>query len=262
MQPLGFIICCFYAILYVFILYLPSTNVNLATRDTPETIWQRSRAVLCLCIFCGLTTAWLTQPSYTKFLSHFFFILGMWPCRGRDIIQPLILIMCLFLGPLIKRLGLKRQSFLLRRSTEPLSFSNDRIRYWIGLRNYVVGPFSEEFVFRSCMMPLLHQVSTLKTTITASLLFGVAHIHHLYEYYLSHPNDFKFGLLIYFFQFFYTTIFGGFVTYLYLCTQNLWSIVIVHAFCNWMGFPQLFGPVEASKSKTIIYYTALLLGII
>ncbi|KAG4303028.1 hypothetical protein PCANB_000636 [Pneumocystis canis] len=261
-QPLGLIICFIYAFLYVFILYLPSTNVNLVSRNTPTTIRKRLKAISCLCVLCGLTTTWVTQPSYTKFLQHFLFILGIWPCKGWDIIRPLILVLCLFLGPFIKKIALTRRPFILHPSTMLLSFSNHKNCYWIGLRNYLAGPFSEEFVFRSCMIPLLYQVSTWRIIMSASLLFGIAHIHHLYEYYLSHPNDLKSGFFIYFFQLFYTTIFGGFASYLYLCTQNLWSIVIVHAFCNWMGFPQLYGPIDASRSKTVIYYTTLLLGVI
>ncbi|KAG4303914.1 hypothetical protein PORY_002658 [Pneumocystis oryctolagi] len=249
-------------------LYLPSTNVNLALRNTPTMIWRRTKAVLCLCIICGLSTAWLTQPPHEKFLPHFLFILGFWPCRGQDIIRSLTLVLCLFWGPFIKRILFESKSSIPMSPTAPVSpttsllHTDHSIKYWIGWRNYVVGPFSEEFVFRSCMIPLLYHMSISKTIIITSLLFGAAHVHHLYEYYRSHPNYIMTGILIYFFQFFYTAIFGGFVSYLYLRNWNFWSIVIVHSFCNWMGFPQLYGSVDASKLKTIIYYIMLWFGVI
>ncbi|KAG5518042.1 hypothetical protein PMAC_003228 [Pneumocystis sp. 'macacae'] len=261
-QPIGSIICFTYAILYIFILYFPSTKINLAQRNTPAIIKRRTKAVLYLCIICGLSTVLLTRPPHVKYFPHTFFILGIWPCKGRDVLRSLVLVFFLFFGPFIKRIGLAGRSDMSFLSTISSLHTNRTTQHWIRWRNYVVGPFSEEFVFRSCMIPLLRQMSTLKTIMIASLLFGIAHIHHLYEYCLSHPSYVKTGLSVYLFQFFYTAVFGGFVSYLYLYNQNFWSIVVVHAFCNWMGFPQLYGSVEASKLKTVIYYTMLWLGII
>ena len=38
------------------------------------------------------------------------------------------------------------------------------------------------------------------------------------------------------FQFSYTTVFGWYVTHVFLSTGHLASAVVVHALCNWQGF--------------------------
>jgi len=47
-----------------------------------------------------------------------------------------------------------------------------------------------------------------------------------------------------FFQSAYTTVFGWYATWLFLRTQSLASPVLVHAFCNWMGFPNFAAMVS------------------
>lgn len=46
------------------------------------------------------------------------------------------------------------------------------------------------------------------------------------------------------FQLTYTTLFGAYATFLYLRTGSLLAVVLVHAFCNWMGLPRFWGRVE------------------
>jgi prenyl protein peptidase len=47
------------------------------------------------------------------------------------------------------------------------------------------------------------------------------------------------------FQLAYTTLFGAYATFLYLRTGSLLAVVLVHAFCNWMGLPRFWGRVGA-----------------
>ncbi|QSL67106.1 hypothetical protein MERGE_001495 [Pneumocystis wakefieldiae] len=176
----------------------------LSSTDTPATIRYRTKVVLYLCVFCGFLTAWITQPSHKQYFSHALFILGIWPCNIWDVVRPVILVFGLFLGPFIKKTILL--SHLTTMQHTATSFSVDRsVKYWMIWRNYVVGPFSEEFIFRSCMISLLHEKSMLKTISITSILFGLAHMHHMYEYYRSFPNNIKAGIFACLFQFFYTT---------------------------------------------------------
>lgn len=136
-QLLRFITSVSYAVLYVFILYIPSANVNLALRDTPATIRYRTKVVLYLCVFCGFLTAWITQPSHKQYFSHALFILGIWPCNIWDVVRPVILVFGLFLGPFIKKTILL--SHLTTMQHTATSFSVDRsVKYWMIWRNYVV----------------------------------------------------------------------------------------------------------------------------
>lgn len=55
------------------------------------------------------------------------------------------------------------------------------------LRNFVVGPATEELVFRSCMLATLQfggaHLSKATTIFITPLYFGLAHLHHAYELY-------------------------------------------------------------------------------
>ena len=43
-------------------------------------------------------------------------------------------------------------------------------------------------------------------------------------------------------------MFGGYATFLYLRTGSLLGVIVVHAFCNWMGFPRFWGRVSAGDT--------------
>ncbi|KAH9209838.1 hypothetical protein DL95DRAFT_309108, partial [Leptodontidium sp. 2 PMI_412] len=45
----------------------------------------------------------------------------------------------------------------------------------------------------------------------------------------------------------YTTLFGGYVTFLYMRTGSPLGVILVHAFCNWMGLPLCLGRVSAGE---------------
>ena len=111
------------------------------------------------------------------------------------------------------------------------------IYFW---RNYIISPFSEEFVFRSCVITLLFpQLAFGKTIILTPLFFGLAHLHHIIEGYFN--KEYPFNLLVqqHLFQFCYTYIFGVYSAYLFLRTGNFFASFVSHAFCNMMGFPNV-----------------------
>lgn len=84
----------------------------------------------------------------------------------------------------------------------------------------------------------------------APLYFGIAHMHHFYEFRLTHPHtSFTASIARTVFQFGYTTIFGWYATFLYLRTGSLPAVILVHAFCNYCGLPRLWGRVEARESS-------------
>lgn len=100
-------------------------------------------------------------------------------------------------------------------------------------------------------MPLLLLSQTSNTTIIflAPVVFGLAHIHHFYEFRITHPHTPILGAFLRsLLQFTYTTLFGGYATFIYLRTGSLLSVVLVHAFCNWMGFPRFWGRLSAGES--------------
>lgn len=111
---------------------------------------------------------------------------------------------------------------------------------------------TEEVLFRSASVPLLLLSQTPNTTIIflTPVIFGLAHVHHFYEFRITHPHTPIIGALLRsLLQFTYTSLFGGYVTFIYLQTGSLLAVILVHTFCNWMGFPRFWGRLSADESE-------------
>ncbi|CCU77330.1 CaaX prenyl proteinase Rce1 [Blumeria hordei DH14] len=122
---------------------------------------------------------------------------------------------------------------------------------WIGWRNYVVGPVTEEVLFRSASVPLLLlcNMSVSKMILLGPIIFGLAHFHHFYEFRVTHPDTpVIVALLRSALQLSYTSLFGAYATFIYLRTGSLLSVIAVHAFCNWMGLPRIWGTVRDDQT--------------
>ncbi|RPB05777.1 Abi-domain-containing protein [Choiromyces venosus 120613-1] len=246
---------------YVGILYLSHLTrpqPGLA-RDTPFVIRARIRAVTVVTIIALVSSAVVTyfyssRKTYLD-IAEFLGLYVKLPLT-LDILWCLLLTATLFLGPLVRRLWLEDG---WREGNVGKMFTT-----WIGWRNYVAGPFTEEIVFRACMVPLHLLAGRSPGTIVfiSPLFFGIAHFHHAYEFYTSNPhNPNRITVMITrsLFQFTYTTLFGWFATFLFLRTGSVWAAIITHSFCNFMGLPE-FGPVEGQRWKSVVYYVLLVAG--
>jgi prenyl protein peptidase len=164
---------------------------------------------------------------------------------------PLLLVAILFMGPLSLLLlrGKLGPVYRLRRLGTKLR----RLTWW---RNLVVGPLSEELVFRACMLPLLLAGGWTRTqaALISPLLFGLAHGHHL----LSNPRRWRQVLL----QLGYTSLFGAFSAALQLRTGHLLAAFATHAFCNAMGFPRLDRLAELPPNRQMPVRMAFLTGLV
>jgi prenyl protein peptidase len=115
---------------------------------------------------------------------------------------------------------------------------------WVGIRNYIVGPISEELVWRSCLVSAyrLAGASSAFLVFFTPVSFGSAHLHHVWEIYNMHGGTrqaLRRAIVLALFQFTYTTLFGFHSAFLFLRTSSLLPSVSAHIFCNFMGFPQL-----------------------
>ncbi|KAF8184229.1 hypothetical protein BJ912DRAFT_905692 [Pholiota molesta] len=118
-----------------------------------------------------------------------------------------------------------------------------------GLRNYVIGPITEELVFRACVLSVCHMAgaNSGKMIGFAPLSFGLAHVHHGYEMFHLYGGNAKAAQQAAFntlFQLTYTTLFGSLASFLFLRTGSVLPPVSAHVFCNIMGFPDLPGEVR------------------
>ena len=122
------------------------------------------------------------------------------------------------------------------------------------------------------------------TVLVTPLFFGMAHVHHLYDYVVhegcsvgdalsvvrhlchrksSHANikhcqqsclRLCIGFLLVLqvvFQFGFTTVLAGMQPFFHLRTGHLAAPITAHAFCNWMGFPR-FGAVPAHPAAKLL----------
>lgn len=111
-----------------------------------------------------------------------------------------------------------------------------------GWRTYVVGPVTEEVVFRSCiLLPLaLAGMSPVSLILLTPLFFGFAHFHHARESYIQGGRTreaLRVALIRSTFQFTYTYIFGLYEATSLIYTGSLYGPIMCHMLANILGFP-------------------------
>mmetsp|Transcript_1651 Transcript_1651/g.4093 ORF Transcript_1651/g.4093 Transcript_1651/m.4093 type:complete len:297 (-) Transcript_1651:792-1682(-) len=245
--------CASSTLLYVGLLYLHRG----LPRNDPSTIKKRMGSVTLACCLSWIPLALALKstpdgPSLTQ-------LLGLCtPAPFLAVAFPLALTAVLFACPLALRLQQEGTSMLLPlanrswitdmltsvaacdvgRLVETLKapFAEEHLWLW---RNLFVAPLCEEWVFRACMAPLLRLqgYSELATVFITPLFFSVAHLHHLHDLITYQGFPLAQALLTVLFQSLYTAIFGWYATWLFLRSQSVTSVFVVHAFCNWMGLP-------------------------
>jgi prenyl protein peptidase len=170
----------------------------------------------------------------------------------------MLLVSILFAGPLFEH-GIVDGGY---KDWIKGTYIRETFSSWIGYRNFVVvcrqtfwslsmanamqGPVSEEIIWRGMIIPLhiLAHFSGKKIIFLTPLYFGIAHVHHLYEFRLTHPQvPFPLAIARSLFQFTYTSLFGFFAAFAFVRTGNVYSIILAHSFCNWLGLPRFWGRV-------------------
>jgi len=143
-------------------------------------------------------------------------------CIWRAMGYPLVLVMVLFCGSVYMK-----SRVIVRTLSRATSSEEDML---LAVRNYMVAPFSEEFVFRSCMCPLLlaSGLSHTQSVLICPLFFSVAHVHHIIR-------GVRWEAIA--IQATYTCIFGWYAGFLFLRTGHFMAPLLAHSFCNVMEFP-------------------------
>lgn len=217
-------------------------------RDHPVIIKRRSASLLFVCLLSPIFLAVLAVKADDAGNG----VAGLWRHIGvrwegllSAIALPFILTHVLFLGShLLNHLEGMNHVYL-----QPyywwLSFGNP-----IWVRNQVVAPATEEFVFRGCMVPLLVPILGSGLTIfVAPLFFGFAHFHHIHEKLMTTRLTLTQILPSSCFQFLYTSVYGAYSVFLFLRTGHVIAPIVAHSVCNHMGFPN-FGDVFLYRKRT------------
>ncbi|RKF55205.1 putative CAAX prenyl protease 2 [Golovinomyces cichoracearum] len=237
-----------YMLIYVLPFYLSSSTrpSSSQSRDAIPVIRARIRSVTVSCCICSTITLLITRTEGDVSLLRVLQTMGYLSLSLSEIFNSLFLTSILFLAPLFER-GFVEGEW---KDWIRLRGLRTTILSWTGWRNYVVGPITEEVLFRSASIPLLlmTRMSAPRMILQAPLVFGLAHFHHFYEFRICHPRTpITFALLQSVLQFSYTTVFGGYATFIYLRTSSLLSAILVHAFCNWIGLPRFWGLVGGNE---------------
>lgn len=246
----GGVISCFgLALMFVGVLYLVPTD---KPRDDPETIRWRILAtslVTMVAPFYMLLWADTNNSAQGNELHHVLGIKldGIIPA----ILYPLVLVSVLYCGVWIHSLlGTVFSNGVFKAY---INASLSEFSFDIALRNYLVAPFVEEFVFRACMLPMLMASMGMKIgVLVCPLFFGVAHIHHLIEWYRWRERPFTEALLVTIVQLCYTSLFGLYSAFLFVRTGHLISPVISHVYCNIMGLPDI-NAITHSKYPIVLW---------
>lgn len=241
-----------YTATYVAPFYISPTlrSTPLQSRDAPTVIRARVRAVGLTCIICMVITVYVLAIYGHALPQDVARLLGVWPVNFIDVPKVLCLVIVLFVGPLY-------ENIIIDGDWRDWSFSVFKegiFDSWVGYRNLVIAPASEELVFRSFVISvyLLAKVDPTRIVFTTPLIFGLAHFHHLIDYLQSRTPEGRrspllpvwiSGIIRSLVQFAYTSLFGFFEAFIYLRTGNLWAAILAHSFCNWMGLPRLYGRV-------------------
>ncbi|EPQ63872.1 Bgt-3880 [Blumeria graminis f. sp. tritici] len=207
-------------------------------------IRARIRLVTVSCTICSISTLVLLAKADNDGISLVPLTkMGYIPVGIAETLKSLALTSILYAGPIFEK------GFVLDEWKDWVRLRGVQtvLGSWIGWRNYVVGPVTEEVLFRSASVPLLllSNTSVSKMILLGPIIFGLAHFHHFYEFRVTHPDTpVIVALLRSALQLGYTSLFGAYATFIYLRTGSLLSVIAVHAFCNWMGLPRIWGTVR------------------
>ncbi|KAF7329891.1 hypothetical protein MKEN_00252800 [Mycena kentingensis (nom. inval.)] len=225
-------------------------------RDQPHVIRARLGAVTVASVVSCATVHYLVNPHGNFWDARTLGALGFTlPNNALSYLQTPLL----FLGPLY---AMYLHNELL---SGPARFVA-KVQSWIGFRNFVWGPITEEIVFRSCVLAALSLagVARWKMVAFAPLLFGLAHVHHGYAEYKRCGRTkaaLKRAVLMTLFQTAYTSLFGAHASFLFLRTGSILPPLSAHIFCNTMGTPELGAEVRSRPDRKLAIYAAYLMGI-
>lgn len=231
------------------------TGVGFLIWSTSSEEWEKS--VVELTRLTLRTTGLLISPQY-----NYLELLAICFCS-------LVLTMILFWGPLYTSLFLDPD---IKKAAEGRSVGlrkiwNDVTSVYT-LRALILGPLTEEIVFRGCILGInllvdpAARLSKQQLVFLCPLWFGLAHVHNIWE--ISGNKGANRQLLTQaivqsFFQFTYTTVFGWYASFIHLRTGSVIAAAACHSFCNFMGLPPILKSLQRfpEKRAAIVFHYAL-----
>lgn len=247
--------CVLQAGLFVGLLYLSSSGR--LPRDDPRAIVARIKSVLCACVLSTVVVAtwqWWRLPDWS--LRELLAALGVWTeqLSVARLVAPVLSVALLFLGPLLHSL-IDEPS--LWTPAALAASARDCFTSLPALRNIVVAPTAEEWVFRACMCPLLEAAgfSFVQCVFLPPLLFGIAHMHHVFHHIRDLGRSVAQAIVVVLVQFTYTSAFGAIAAFYFMTTKSIVGPILAHSFCNSMGVPDFAGAVNHETHRVLLIAT-------
>ena len=106
------------------------------------------------------------------------------------------------------------------------------------LRDLVIAPLTEEWVFRACLISLYNSagLGPVSAVAASSAAFGLAHVHHYAELRRNGASRSAAATHVAV-QAAYTSVFGAAMGAMLQATHAFPGVVLAHSFANWMGLP-------------------------
>ena len=168
-----------------------------------------------------------------------------WNFFLHSLLYPILHVTILFTGPIY--LGLKnfKRIYISGFKWNSFSFVMQIFFHWLKqladiavIRNLLVAPLSEEFIFRGILLSILVPFwSKIAAIAISSILFGLMHTHHFWRSYYQSKLFNKREAISNLFQCIYTALFGAYASLTYLASGHLVTPILVHSFCNLNGLP-------------------------
>ncbi|CAD8059996.1 unnamed protein product [Paramecium primaurelia] len=186
-----------------------------------------------------------------------------------SILYPLICNTFLFLGPIYNSIlekYLKNEGFVNKFNENP--FKDDRM-----LIRIVLAPLLEEITFRALFYQ--NAENQYQYRLLSSILFSLAHSHKFFSFFKKErkfrslynyketnkiqnfKTCFTKALLTTLFILMFTFIFGFYAASVFLKTRSLISVILLHSYCNYLGFPklkQIFSNTKVNIIKILVVY--------
>nr|CAH8833652.1 unnamed protein product [Trichobilharzia regenti] len=233
-----------YSLLFIFGLYIAGGKFP---RDHPETIKRRVMSV-----FVTGTISMIHVLTFIHLPEHPVFQLSSYELgkvflRSDGLLEAIVisvtLTLVLYFGVILDDICCGYISALF-----DAEYWKSRVLNWMGLRNFIIAPMFEEFVFRACITFHLRPLfsSCIMLCFVSTLFFSLAHLHHIFES-IRNGQDFQSAFKSSLFQVFYTTLFGMYSGFLMLRTGNIAASIVTHSLCNFFGLPDPIGAIERGK---------------
>ncbi|KAJ1730595.1 CAAX prenyl protease [Coemansia sp. Benny D160-2] len=270
----------FVGLMYAFMVVNPVANVSIHNRNHPRIIVRRTLGVLtCSVVSLALTAvtlrAWQKRDSSTNSIAadatggavaggggkgwlQVGEQLGLAAHRAPgSLVVGLVLTAVLYTGPLV--LDYMDGSFTW---ANVIRFAGDLRTLRIKQRDYVVGPVSEELVFRASIVPLwlAAGIPPHLCIWLSPVLFGLAHLHQGYRLLAEGTHSVKQIIASTALQLAYTTVFGWFAVAVFIRTHSVAGPIAAHFFCNVQGLPDFGRVSEFQGSARYALWLAFGLG--